>query len=142
MHKVCLPKIFTRLISVHSHLHFVFGGTMSKNRFRFWSLHIVFDTPAERAIAWPNDCFAAFRTFWEMFNSNLSKPLIPSEYLWLDETLYPMPHQIAFRQYNPMKPCKFLILKCVNRSQLAGGIKNNWWNHSTKIILNMKHVSA
>ena len=33
----------------------------------------------------------------------------------IDETLYPMRHQIAFRQYNPKKPHKYgLLLKSLN----------------------------
>ena len=93
------------LFSEHS--HFVFGATMSKNRMKFLYAHLSFDTLEERVIAWSNDRFAAFRVFWEMFNSTLSKPLFPSEYLSIDETLYPMRHQIAFRQYNPKKPHKY-----------------------------------
>ena len=41
--------------------------------------------------------------------------MYPSEYLSLDETLYPMRHQIAFRQYNPNKPHKYgLLVKSLN----------------------------
>ena len=50
-----------------------------------------------------------------MFNSNLPKPIFPSEYMTIDETLYPMRHQIAFRQYNPKKPHKYgLLAKSLN----------------------------
>ena len=50
-----------------------------------------------------------------MFNSNLSKHVAPSEYLSIDETLYPMRQQIAFRQYNPNKPHHSgLVLKSLN----------------------------
>ena len=50
-----------------------------------------------------------------MFNSNCAKYLVPSEYLAIDETLYPMHHQIAFRQYNPNKPAKYgLLFKSIN----------------------------
>ena len=50
-----------------------------------------------------------------MFNSNTSKYLLPSLYLSIDETLYPMKHQIAFQQYNPSKPYKYrLLLKSIN----------------------------
>ena len=50
-----------------------------------------------------------------MFNANLSKPLWPSAYLSIDETLYPMRHQIALRQFNPKKPHKYgLLFKSLN----------------------------
>ena len=88
---------------------------MSKNRMQFLYAHISFDTLEERTAVWPTDRFAAYHRFWEMFNNNLSKPLFPSEYLSIDETLYPMRQQIAFRQYNPKKPHKYgLLLKSLN----------------------------
>lgn len=41
--------------------------------------------------------------------------MFPSEYIAIDETLYPMRHQIAFRQYNPNKPAKYgLLFKSIN----------------------------
>ena len=48
-----------------------------------------------------------------MFNFNTSKLLLPSLYLSIDETLYPMRHQIALRQYNSSKPYG-LLLKSLN----------------------------
>ena len=81
--------------------HPVFGGTMSRNRFSFLSGHLCFDDPSTRRERWVTDWFAAFRNIFEEFNDNCSKHLIPSEYLSMDETLYPMRTRIAFRQYNP-----------------------------------------
>ena len=53
-----------------------------------------------------------------MFNKNCSKFVIPSEYLAIDERLYPTRHEIAFRQYNPKKPHKYgLLLKSINDSR-------------------------
>ena len=41
--------------------------------------------------------------------------LIPEDYLTIDETLYPIRTQIAFRQYNPDKPAKYgLLFKSIN----------------------------
>ena len=80
--------------------HFVFGAIMSKNRFRFLKGHICFDNPQERTQLWETERFASVREIWEIFNSNFSKHVAPSEYLSVDETLYPMRQQIAFRQYN------------------------------------------
>ena len=49
-----------------------------------------------------------------MFYSNTSKYLLRSLYLSIDETLYHMRHQIAFRQYNPSKHTYGLLLKSLN----------------------------
>ena len=47
--------------------------------------------------------------------SNLSKHAASSEYLSVDEALYPMRQQIVFRQYNPNKPHRYgLLLKSLN----------------------------
>ena len=98
--------------------HFVFGAIMSKNRFRFLKGHICFDDPQESTRLWETDRFAAVREIWEIFNSNLSKHVAPSEYLSIDETLYPMRQQIAFRQYNPNKPHRYgLLLKSLNNAR-------------------------
>ena len=95
--------------------HFVFGAIMSKNRFRFLKGNICFDKPQERTQLWETDRFAAVKEIWEIFNSNFSKHVAPSEYLSIDETLYPMRQQIAFHQYNPNKPHRYgLLLKSLN----------------------------
>lgn len=91
---------------------FVFSATMSGSRFSFLLSHLRFDDPATRPQRWKSD---RFRELFEMFNSNLSKFMIPSAYFSIDETLYPMCHQIAFRQYNPNKPHHYgLLLKSLN----------------------------
>ena len=52
---------------------------------------------------------------WELFNSDLGKYVAPREYLTIDETFYPMRHQIAFHQYSPNKPRKYgVLLKLLN----------------------------
>ena len=95
--------------------HFAFGATMSGSRFTFLLSHLRFDDPETRPQRWKSDRFAAIRELFEMFNENLSKFLVPSAYLSIDETLYPMRHQIAFRQYNPNKPHHYgLLLKSLN----------------------------
>ena len=70
--------------------HFVFGVTMSKNRFRFLKGHICFDNPQEGTELWETDRFAVVKEIWEIFNSSLSKHVAPSEYLSIVQTLYPM----------------------------------------------------
>ena len=57
---------------------------------------LTFDDPETRKEKWLYDRFAAARPIFEMFNSNTSEYLLPSLYLLIDETLYPMRHQIAF----------------------------------------------
>ena len=67
--------------------HHVFGGTMSRNRFKFLMTCITFDDGDTRNERWRHDRFAAFREFFEEFNENCAKQVNPSEYLSLDETL-------------------------------------------------------
>eukprot|EP00112_Aurelia_sp_Birch-Aquarium-sp1_P019687 Seg4924.2 transcript_id=Seg4924.2/GoldUCD/mRNA.D3Y31 product="PiggyBac transposable element-derived protein 2" protein_id=Seg4924.2/GoldUCD/D3Y31 len=88
---------------------------MSSDRFKFVVTHLTFDDVKQRAMLWKSDRFAAFRAMFEKVNKNCSKWLEPSEFLSLDETLYPMRHQMAFRQYNPDKPAKYgLLFKSIN----------------------------
>ena len=77
---------------------------MSHQRMKFLLSFITFDNYQERQALWPDDRFVAARLFFELFNSSWSKYVVPSVYLSIDNTLYPMQHQIAFRQYNPNKP--------------------------------------
>ena len=75
----------------------------------------MFDKSDERKEKWPYDRFTAIRDFFEGFNLNCVKHVIPSEYLSLDETLYPMRHQIGMKQYNPNKLAKYgLLFKSLN----------------------------
>ena len=68
---------------------------------------------------WPSDRFAAARNLFEDFNKNCSKFLYPSEFLLLDETLYLMPHQISFRQYNLNKFHRYgLFVKSLNDARV------------------------
>ena len=57
--------------------HQVFGGTMARNRFSFLSSHLCFDDHATRAQRWKIYRFAAFRDFFDMFNGNCSRHLVP-----------------------------------------------------------------
>ena len=105
--------ITDRLFS--SDIYFIFGTIMSKNRFRFLKVHICFDNLQKRTQLRETDRFAAVREIWEIFNSNLSKHVAPSEYVSIDETLYPMRQQIACHQYNPNKLHRYgLLLKSLH----------------------------
>ena len=83
---------------------------MSRNRFAFLCRFIQFDDATTREERWKRDRFAAIREIFEAFNSNCAKVRTPSEYLAVDETLYPYRGHIKFKQYNPNKPAKYGIL--------------------------------
>ena len=58
------------------------------------------------------------RELFEDCNTRFGKMLVPEDYLSLDETLYPMRTQIAFKQYNPNKPAKYgMLFKSINCSR-------------------------
>ena len=108
-----------RLLSYDS--HFVFGATLN---FRFLKGYIYFDNPQERKQLRETERFAAAREIMEIFNSNLSKHVAPSEYLSIDDILYPIRQQIAFRQYNPNKPRRYgLLLKPLNDARFPCSFK-------------------
>ena len=85
----------------------------------FWRSYYIFNVnnannvnAEKRPELWKTDRFAAMRQIWELFISSLNEYGSPSEYLSIEETMYPMRHQIAFRQYNPKKPrCYGLLWK-------------------------------
>ena len=97
------------LVSKHAGAD-VFGATMSQQRMKFLLANITFDDPNELSQCWPSDHFPATRKLFEGFNKNCSKFLYLFEFLWLDETLYPMRHQIAFCQYDLNNPYRYGIL--------------------------------
>ena len=116
---------FRGLMGLHNHSHDIlfsenaghpmFAATMSRNRFTLLIANLSFDTQEEREEKWKFDRFTAIRKFFELFNLNCLKHVVPSEYLSLDETLYPMRNQIGIKQYNPNKPAKYgLLFKSLN----------------------------
>ncbi len=90
--------------------HPVFPATMSLNRFKFLNGCLSFDDLGTRNERWQHDRAAAIRGFFEDFNINCAKMRVPTEYLAIDETLYPYRGNIGFRQYNPAKPAKYGLL--------------------------------
>ena len=50
------------------------------------------------------------RSLFESLNKNISKFRYPSNYLAVDENLYPCCGSIGFKQYNPSKPGKYGLL--------------------------------
>ena len=98
----------------------VFSATMSRDCVNFLLSTLIFDDPETRKEKWSYDHFADARPIFEMFNSNTSKYLLPLLYLLIDETLYPMRHQIAFQQYNASKPHRYgLLLKSLNDASFS-----------------------
>ena len=79
---------------------------------------MTFDDETTRGDRWKQDRFTVIRDFLEMFNEQSMTCLRACEYLSLDETLYPMRTQIAFKQYNPNKPAKYgLLFKSINAAK-------------------------
>ena len=64
--------------------HPVFGGTMSRNCFKFLSSHLAFDDSTTRPQRWKHNRFVAFCEFCAEFYHNCSRHLVPSKYLSLD----------------------------------------------------------
>ena len=87
--------------------HPVFCGTMSRCCFSFLVSHLCFDNFETRPERLEKDRFAAFRKLFDLFLVECSQHLTPSEYISLDETLFPMRNQVSFKQYNPDKPAKY-----------------------------------
>ena len=96
-----------------------FGAAMSRNRFKFLFRNLCFDDSRTREERWSHDRFAAIRYLFEKCNGNFGKCMVPDDFLSIDETLYPMRTQVAFKQYNPMKPAKYGILfKSINSARM------------------------
>ena len=98
--------------------HYLFAATMSRSRFMFLQANLAFDDENTCAERWTTDRFAGFRMAFELFNNECSKHVVPSDYLCIDETLFPMRNQIAYNQYNKNKPAKYgLLIKSLNSSR-------------------------
>ena len=93
----------------------VFSATKSRNRFKFFIVHISFDDLITRPTPWQHDRDAAFRQIFEEFNKNCGKFLVCNDYLSLDKTFYPIRTQISFKQFNPSKSAKYgMLYKSIN----------------------------
>ena len=64
----------------------------------------------EKTQLWETNRFAAVREIWKVFKSSLSKHVAPTEFLSIDQTLYPTRKQINFRQYNSNKTHRYGFL--------------------------------
>ena len=79
---------------------------MNKNRYYTLLWLIQFDNMT-REDRWVHDKLAAAREFFEKFNENCAQMMIPSEFLAIDEMLYPYRGGTVIKQYNPNKPDKY-----------------------------------
>ena len=96
----------------------IFSATMARNRFLFLIATISFDDETTRADRWKQDRFTAIRELLELFNNQCMTCIRAGDYLSLDETLYPMRTQVAFKQFNPSKPAKYgLLFKSINAAR-------------------------
>ena len=94
----------------HKSSNDVFSATMNVKRFQFLCRFLAFDDFTTRRERWQSDRFAAFQEFLEDFNERCARMRNPSEYLSIDETLYPYRANVKFRQYNPSKPARYGLL--------------------------------
>ena len=78
--------------------HSIFTSTMSKHCFSFLPTVISFDDDGKRRQNWKSDRFAAAQVITNISNEQMKSVLTPSEYLSIDEMLYPIHHQIGFQQ--------------------------------------------
>ena len=101
---------FTNKLFLHKSSKSAVKARMSLNRFNFLVATMQFDNSEDRQERWKNDRFTAMRKFFDKFNENCAKLRIPTEFLSIDETLYPYRGKIQIRQYNPNKPAKYGLL--------------------------------
>jgi len=94
-----LNLIILRDVFYHKSANLAFRGTLNVNCFSFLCKMICFDDKDTRDEYWKADKFAAIREIFELFNTNCAKTHIPSEYLTIDETLYPYHGRIKLKQY-------------------------------------------
>ena len=100
----------TNDVFYHKSSNDVFSATMNVKRFQFLCRFLAFDDFTTRRERWQSDRFAAFREFLEDFSERCARMRNPSEYLSIDETLYPYRGNVKFRQYNPSKPARYGLL--------------------------------
>ena len=96
----------------------IFGATMSRARYFFILRCLSFDDEETPAFRWNDDRFTVTRELLEMFNNECITCVRATDFISLDETLYPMRTQIGFKQYNPNKPAKYgLLFKSLNSAR-------------------------
>jgi hypothetical protein len=88
----------------------IFSATMPRERFKWILRHLSFDGAVkteDRNERWRHDRLAAIRHLFEVIVDRWASPIIPDEYLTIDETLYNLYNQVQFKVYNKGKPQKY-----------------------------------
>ena len=83
---------------------------MSYRRFYFLTHYLSFDDYTARQERFKHDKYACYREVFEMLNKQNATMRTPSQYLTIDETLYPYRGQIGIKVYNPSKPVRYDLL--------------------------------
>ena len=113
----------------------IFSAATFSNSMKILLSTITFDNPEECK----KDCHMIP---CEMLTCNTSKYLLPSLYLSIHETLYPIGNQIAFRQHISSKPHKYeLLFNSLNDASFShtekvstyAGKAKKWKSHTTSI---------
>ena len=83
---------------------------MSLHRFKFICHLITFDDKEMRNGRWKTGKFTCMRELFEDMNERNARMRHTSPFLATDETFYPYRGHIRFKQYNPNKPAKYVLL--------------------------------
>ena len=87
----------------------LYRATMGRSRFQSILRFIRFDDHTTRHVRAASDKAAPISDIWNMLNANLASVYKPTEYLTIDEQLFPFRGQTKFTQYMPSKPAKYGI---------------------------------
>ncbi|XP_053960549.1 piggyBac transposable element-derived protein 4-like [Anastrepha ludens] len=87
----------------------LYRASMGINRFQAILRFIRFDDGNTRAQRLVTDKAAPISELWTMMNYNFEQSYKPSEYLTVDEQLFPYRGRTHFKQYIPSKPAKYGI---------------------------------
>lgn len=87
----------------------LYRASMGINRFQAILRFIRFDDDNTRAQRLVTDKAAPISELWTMMNYNFEQSYKPSEYLTVDEQLFPYRGRTRFTQYIPSKPAKYGI---------------------------------
>lgn len=88
----------------------IFRRCMFHNRFLFLLKHICFDSVNSKPYKFERERFVATQDFFEICYGNFVGSIILKDYSSLDEALYVMLAQVAFKQNNPKNLAMYGIL--------------------------------
>ncbi|XP_054746362.1 piggyBac transposable element-derived protein 3-like [Anastrepha obliqua] len=109
----------------------LYRASMGINRFQAILRFIRFDDGNTRAQRLVTDKAAPISELWTMMNYNFEQSYKPSEYLTVDEQLFPYRGRTRFTQYIPSKPAKYGIkvlpkmhIHCMDKYILAKHVRD------------------